>query len=144
MILERVEKDGSVDVIYESSNIVASKYTRGKKDLNIIFKHGGSYTYQNVTESDYLRFELADSQGTELNERIKKYPFLKHENVNVEDILTKIKTLKADEVHSLAVDMVSIMNGITNHFDSTKSIDSVELDKLNRIIVLYNDLKNKK
>ena len=57
MILERVEKDGVVDAIYESSNIVASSYDKIKKNLNITFNYGGNYTYQNVPETDYMRFE---------------------------------------------------------------------------------------
>jgi len=38
MVLERVENDGLVKAIYESSNIVASSYNKVKKDLNITFK----------------------------------------------------------------------------------------------------------
>ena len=37
MILERVEKEGLVEAIYESSNIIASSYDKVKQDLNITF-----------------------------------------------------------------------------------------------------------
>ena len=63
MILERVEKDDLVKVIYESSNVVASTYNKTNKNLNVIFKNGGSYTYQNVSATDYFRFDTSDSHG---------------------------------------------------------------------------------
>ena len=107
MILERVEKDGLVKVIYESSNVVASTYDKNKKDLNVIFKNGGSYTYQNVQSTDYFRFETADSQGKELNTTIKKYAFLKHENVDTDDVVKKIKELKGEEVKAMEVGLVA-------------------------------------
>ena len=40
MIIDKVEKNGIVEAIYESSNIIASKYNQSDKTLNIIFKHG--------------------------------------------------------------------------------------------------------
>jgi hypothetical protein len=98
MILERVEKDELVKAIYESSNVLASTYNRNDKNLNVIFKNGGSYTYQNVSETDYMRFETAESQGKVLNAQIKRYAFLKHDNVDTDDYVKKIKDLKDDEL----------------------------------------------
>ena len=85
MILEKIEKNGLIEVLYESSNIVASKYNKSAKSLSIIFKHGGNYVYSNVPETDYFRFETAESQGKVLNSNIKKYAFIKEENVDVSE-----------------------------------------------------------
>jgi hypothetical protein len=142
MILERVEKDDLVKVIYESSNVVASTYDKNKKDLNVIFKNGGSYTYQNVQPTDYFRFETADSQGKELNTTIKKYAFLKHENVDTDDVIKKIKELKGEEVKAMEVGLVALMKETIDGYDSDNVLTDSQIDRLNKMVgILINAKK---
>lgn len=146
MILKRIEKDGLVEALYESSNIVASSYNKIQKNLNITFKNGGSYTYQGVAETDYVRFETAESQGKVLNSNLKKYSFLKHEPVDVDKIIDKIKDIKNEELDAMLIGiedaMVSFQNSL--HSIDRKDYDYIEkkLDKVSEMITLYKQMKN--
>ena len=71
MILKKQEKNGVVKALYDSSNIVASIYNPATSDLDLIFKAGTKYRYNGVSKSDYMRFEIAESQGTVFNTHIK-------------------------------------------------------------------------
>lgn len=146
MILERVEKDGLIEALYESSNIVASSYNKNQKDLNVTFKNGGNYTYQNVSETDYVRFETAESQGKVLNSNLKKYPFLKHENVNIDDITKRIKAVKNEELDAM---LLGIENAMVDYTNSLHSIDRKDynymekkLDRISEMITLFKNMKN--
>jgi hypothetical protein len=97
MILKKQEKDSITKAIYDSSNICASTYDRANRDLTIIFKNGGQYKYTNVSETDYTRFELADSQGAIFNSHIKKYAFDKLGKVDASSLLTEISSLKENK-----------------------------------------------
>lgn len=141
MILERVEKDGLVKAIYESSNIVASSYDKVKKDLNITFKHGGNYTYQGVGDTDYMRFETADSQGKVLNSNLKKYPFLKHDKVDVDEILEQIEKLNNDEVIAMEVGMMELMRDLVEKFEVQPIFDASGIDKLISMNNTYKEMK---
>jgi hypothetical protein len=141
MILERVEKDGLVKVIYESSNVVASTYEKNKKDLNVIFKNGSSYTYQNVPATDYFRFETSDSQGKELNTTIKKYAFLKHENVDTDDVIKKIKELKVGEIKAMELGLISLMKETVESYGDNNVLTSSNIEKLNKMIGLLINTK---
>lgn len=140
MILERIEKDNSVNAIYESSNIVASAYDKNKNELNITFKHGGNYTYQGVSETDYMRFETADSQGKVLNSHIKSHPTLKHENVDINEIIKKIKAISVEENVAMAVGLVNLMKQVVGHYDDTKALSSADMDKLTSMLAVYNEM----
>ena len=96
MILNKHESEGSIENLYNSSNIVASKYNIGSRKLAIIFNTGRQYLYHDVKKEDYDLFEGAPSQGKMLHSVIKKY---KTERVaDVEDmtpIYEQIKILKS-------------------------------------------------
>mgnify|MGYP003624526911 CR=1 FL=1 len=143
MILERVEKDGLVKAIYESSNIVASTYDKNKKDLNIIFKYGGSYTYQGVPDTDYLRFETAESQGVVLNKNLKKYPHLKHDNVDVSKFLEEITKSNDSEIFAMEDGIIKSMKIMTSDFDNEGVFSINLLDRVSNMVNLYNEIKNK-
>jgi len=140
MILERVEKDKLVKAIYESSNIVASTYNKNNKDLNIIFKHGGSYTYQNVSETDYMRFETADSQGKILNSNLKSYAFLKHDNVDVDVVIKKIKAIKGSETSAMELGISKLMEEMVEHFRDTSKLDTTRVGRLTSMLSVYNQM----
>lgn len=141
MILERVEKDDLVKVIYESSNIVASTYNKTNKNLNIIFKNGGNYTYQNVSSSDYFRFEIAESQGKELNTTIRKYAFLKHDNVDTDEVIKKIKDLKEEEIKSMEIGLINLMGDTIEHYKTTNVLSEPQVDKLGKMISMLLNIK---
>ena len=95
MILNKHEENGSIENIYDSSNILASKYVVATKKLAIIFKGGRQYLYHDVKREDYNTFESAESQGKILNVTIKKYKAEKiDEVVNVTPLLEQISKLK--------------------------------------------------
>jgi len=96
MILKRKEKDGIIKAIYSSSNICASVYNNITNELSVIFNHGGQYKYLDVSKTDYMRFETADSQGSVLNTNIKKYTSSKLDNVDTTEILKEVEELKTE------------------------------------------------
>jgi hypothetical protein len=102
MLLKKVEKDNLIKALYESSNILASIYDSTTGNLEIIFKAGTKYKYPNVSKTDYMRFEIADSQGAVFNTHIKKYTYEKLANVNTtlitEEFLGGDKNFKLKEL----------------------------------------------
>ena len=146
MILESVEKDGLIEALYESSNIVASCYNKNQKDLTVTFKNGGNYTYQGVSETDYFRFETAESQGKVLNSNLKNYPTLKHESVDVNALIERIKNLKNKELDTILIGIEEKIILFTNdlHSINKKDYDFLEkrLDKISEMITVYKNLKN--
>jgi hypothetical protein len=94
MILKREQVETTVKAIYHSSNICASIYDKISKNLIIIFNNGGQYKYNNVSETDYTRFEIAESQGLVLNSHIKKYGFEKLNKVDVSELLKEVQEIK--------------------------------------------------
>ncbi len=101
MILKRVEKENIVKAMYDSSNILASIYDNTTNDLSLIFKGGRKYKYANVSKSDYMRFEIAESQGDVFNTHIKKYSFERLEDVDPTRIITEAEDLKTLEYNAL-------------------------------------------
>ena len=61
-----------------------------KKELTITFNAGRRYTYSNVEHKDYVRFEIAESQGQIFNKHIKKYTTVKNPDVNPTELLNKV------------------------------------------------------
>jgi hypothetical protein len=138
MIIEKVEKNGLVEAIYRSSNIIASTYNQIDGTLKIIFKHGGSYSYSNVENTDYVRFETAESQGKILNSNIKSYAFIKNENVDTKEVINRIKKLKQEEIESFKKMIFKLLN--ENVLSYKNSGNFYDLNKLNKIINTYNKL----
>lgn len=95
MVILKHEEAGAVECLYDSSNVLGSKYVKGEKKLAVIFKSGTQYVYTNVTNEDYKKFESGDSQGKLLNTVIKKYSFEKSkEIIDVTPIIEQIETIK--------------------------------------------------
>jgi hypothetical protein len=142
MILKRQEKDNLVKAIYSSSNICASTYNKSTKDMVIIFSKGGQYQYTGVSESDYLRFEMADSQGSVMNSHIKKYPFTKLADVDTKTIINEVTTLKAAEekikIDAAAAAMVHKMKAVIAHYDNSNGVESGLLSKLKDAMSEYD------
>jgi hypothetical protein len=97
MLLEKQIKEDVVVSHYNSSNLLVSEYNQLTKDLIITFKNGGVYKYDNVPATDYMRFEMADSQGKVLNSLIKpKYSFTRLDDVDADALNQKIAAIKLD------------------------------------------------
>jgi hypothetical protein len=98
MVLLKHEENNSVECIYDSSNVIGSKYLKNERKLAIIFKSGLQYVYKDVTFTDYNLFESGESQGKLLNTVIKKYSFDKSKDiVDISPIMEQINKLKKNE-----------------------------------------------
>jgi len=101
MILKRIEKDNQIKALYDSTNVLGSVYNTESSDLDLIFKSGQKYRYKGVSKADYMRLEIAESQGQVFNTHIKKYAFEKLEKVDPTKILVEADDLKAKEAKAL-------------------------------------------
>jgi hypothetical protein len=144
MILKKQTKDNLVKAIYASSNICASTYDTQTKDLVIIFNNGGQYKYPNVSETDYTRFEIADSQGAIFNSHIKKYDFQKLDKVDTAAIIKEVNELKdADKqikVNHYTKEMIAKMQAVVAYYETTDSIDPALYTKLKSSMGDYENI----
>ena len=139
MIIKREEKDNSINSLYKSSSIVSSIYENDYKKLTIYFTNGGSYTYLDVSKTDYTRFEMAESQGAVLNTHIKKYSYVKNLNVtNIPELLNEIQLIELNEkmskMNATNKELISSMEQIIKYYANRKVITMDSLIKLNQII----------
>jgi hypothetical protein len=144
MLIKKQVTEEKIKSIYESSNICASIYDRGNKNLTIIFKNGGQYKYLNVSERDYTRFEIADSQGAVFTSHIKSYSFEKLDKVDVKEILVEVETIKVSEDkikndYIIKV-MVDSMRDIVRFYDTTGNVESKMFDILKANIDKYESI----
>ena len=148
MILKRQEKDGTVKAIYSSSNICASTYNSTNNELIIIFNHGGQYKYADVTKTDYMRFELAESQGSVLNTHIKKYTSSKLGVVDVTEIIKEVDTLKEEEDKHVSPEtatktMLESMSNIISNYLKNGNVTATSLKELKSGISTYENVTKK-
>lgn len=95
MVLVKNEWDGAIECLYDSSNVLASKYVVKDNKLAIIFSSGRQYVYEDVKKEDYVKFESSESQGKTLNTIIKKYKSeMSKDIVNVTPLKEQINNLK--------------------------------------------------
>jgi len=140
MLLQRKkEADGTIVAIYSSSNILESKYNG--KDLVITFKRGASYTYKDVTEKDYMRFESDESQGVAFNAKIKpKYEFSKNDVVDTTTIESEIDEAKKSEVDEFGVGVMNHMELVVREYKNSNEISEVNLKQISDMIAKYTEL----
>lgn len=95
MVLLKHEENGSIECLYESSNVLGSKYITNEKKLAVIFKSGSQYVYSDVTYEEYRKFELSKSQGKVLNSVVKGHEYEKSPNkVDVTPMVEQINSIK--------------------------------------------------
>ena len=144
MILKKQQKDNLVKAIYASSNICASTYDTQTKDLVIIFNNGGQYKYPDVSETDYTRFEIADSQGVIFNSHIKKYDFQKLDKVDTASIIKEVNELKdADKqikVNHYTKEMITKMQAVITYYENSDSIDPALYTKMKSTMGDYENI----
>lgn len=74
MVLQSVEdQEGKISSLYDSSNVLASKYDPLSRKLVIIFSNGGQYLYEDVTKNTFDNFQKSKSQGNAVHSLIKKH-----------------------------------------------------------------------
>lgn len=134
MILTRVEKDNQVEALYESSNIISSKYDKGTNKLSLVFKGGTEYIYENVDISDYHKLELADSQGVAFNKYLRSYPFVKGDKVDIIALHKRLEDAKQAEIDALTVNIVELSNLIANEYSTTGDVSEINLNDMIRLI----------
>ena len=141
MLLKRQEKNEIIKTIYSSSNICASTFDKNNKNLTIIFNNGGQYLYNGVSETDFTRFELSDSQGTIFNSHIKKYPFEKLDKIDPKEILNEVSNLKIAEdkakTNAVIKLMFNKMKDLVTFYDTTDSIEPNLFEKVKIAISEY-------
>lgn len=143
MLLKRQEKNGLIRGLYESSNILASTYNESTNDLEIIFKSGTKYKYSNVSKSDYMRFEIAESQGVVFNSHIKKYAFEKLENVDVNEIISEANSLAEVEIESRKKEIIETIGGFNPSINDSNESFINSLNKLQTKITEFLEFMKK-
>lgn len=142
MLLKTQEQDNKKKSIYASSNICASIYDKSTSALTILFNNGGQYVYEGVTNTDYTRFEMADSQGAVFNSHIKKYPFQKLDKVDVKDILVEVTKIQGAEdkakIDYAVKVMIDQMKAVITYYDTTTDVESGLLSKAKDAIAAYD------
>lgn len=141
-LIKRIEKDDEVLVTYDSSNILSSKFDKKTNDLTITFKKGKQYLYENVSNTDYMRFEIAESQGKVFNSHIKQYKTKQLEDANnATDVEKEIAEIKQKEllekIESKKQQLIHHMETITLIAKSAK----LSIESLDRLILLSNEYK---
>lgn len=106
MLIKKQVTDEAVVSHYNSSNLMVSEYNQLNKDLIITFKNGGVYKYDKVSATDYMRFEMAESQGKVLNSLIKpNYTFTRLEDVNAAELDEKINSINQDNLKDFQLEI---------------------------------------
>ena len=137
MLLKRTQKENLIESTYDSSNILSSKYDKDSKKLTITFKRGVQYTYMDVSASDYLRFETAESQGAVLNSHIKSHSFEKGDVVDAKIIQEEIDKLKKEELILMQQSIIDDMESITYEFNTNDKFIEAQLMVLAKRITNY-------
>jgi len=123
MILKRKEKENTIKALYDSSNILGSTYDSNTGDLTLIFKAGTQYKYNGVSKSDYMRFEIAESQGKVFNTHIKKYSYVKLDDIDTSKISLEADDLRNQEkaalIEAKKLEVVNKINYLA-HINDTK------------------------
>lgn len=95
MILQSVQdQEGKISTLYDSSNVLASKYDPSSRKFVIIFSNGGQYLYEDVTKHTFDEFQKAKSQGSAVHSIIKKHSSKKIGVIDVSTIVEDITKLK--------------------------------------------------
>jgi len=95
MVLNKYEENGSIECLYDSTNILGSIYITTDKKLAIIFGSGRQYVYEGVKYEDYKKFESSESQGKTLHTILKKYPYTQSKDtLDVSPLLEQINEIK--------------------------------------------------
>lgn len=145
MILKKTKKDDSIHAVYDSSTVLESIFHPKENILEITFKGGTKYRYNEVKDTDYFRFETAESQGSVLNSHIKKYSFSKMDKVDITSLTEEIKTLKKLEKEALIRGRQEILvEAMNNVQEESKGSLYINDEALNYLVTCINEYKTSK
>jgi hypothetical protein len=136
MLIKRIEKDGIIKALYESSNVMASTYNTSNSSLVIVFGTGVGYKYDDVSAVDYAKFELADSQGKIFNKHIKQHTYNVIGEYDLEALKKEMKATKADEIAKINRELKEFAQEIAEH-------EELNEEALANLVQLYNIRKQK-
>lgn len=144
MLLQKeTRNERTTKALYSSSNICASFYDKQTKELIITFNNGGQYKYADVSYTDYVRFELADSQGAIFNSHLKKYKFENLGKTNTQDILDEVNVLKEAEKKAMVSHTGKVVGALakslSTYYDTTEKIEPAMLESLKKAIEDYEN-----
>lgn len=130
-------KEDVIEALYESSNIVASKYYKNTNNLTITFKTGQEYVYEGVPSKEYHIFELADSQGVAFNKYLKQFPFSKGDLVDVVLLREQMEQVKQEELKSLEEQIALDAHMIYLAYDTDKVLDPNQIEAYANLLKVY-------
>lgn len=144
-LLKKEEQGNEVKSLYESSNILSSTYDKATKDLYIVFKKNNiKYKYPNVKETDYFRFETAESQGKVFNSHIKDYEFENLGAVDTAQTLADLSEAKAQNKANYEKYIVDVMKSFITRYETNGNAFTTDyqkyFDDINTNLTNYNDL----
>lgn len=142
MLVKRNVKGTVIECLFSSSNVLSSKYDTSNQELTVVFNAGTQYKYNGVRMTDYSRFELSDSQGKELNGRIKGYPSTKLENVNTTELVREIHEYAPKEMGKTEKQLILTMEAFLMAHKSKSSIDMKELENVEFFINKVKESKS--
>lgn len=121
-IIKKIISESVIETMYDSSNILASKYDTANKNLIITFKNGGRYQYPDVSYTDYYNLDNADSQGVVFNSSIRKnYPtFHKLDSIDVEEY---IKDMNAKGLNDEEMKLIQLMTEFVGKHANADKMD---------------------
>lgn len=95
---------GYIESVFDSTNILRTTYFPKQERLYISFGRGDTYSYSNVTETIYKKFEEVESQGkffiTEIKKKPNDFPFRKEFSLypwEIEEVRKIITEKKNDD-----------------------------------------------
>lgn len=142
MLVKRNEKENVIECLFSSSNVLSSKYDKSSLELTVVFNQGTQYKYKGVRMTDYTRFELSDSQGKELNGRIKEYPVEKLANVNTTNLVREIHEYSPKEMTKEEKQLIVAMEAFLIAHKNKSAIDMKELENVEYFIGKVKEAKN--
>jgi hypothetical protein len=101
-----------------------------------------------VSNTDYTRFEIAESQGSVLNTHIKKYSTEKLDNVDVSEILKEVEGLEAETKVEISPEqatkeLLQTMTDVMSNYFKNGNITSASIKTLKENISTYESIKTK-
>jgi hypothetical protein len=138
MLIKRNTNNDVIEAMYESSNIVASKYDKNNNALFITFKTGAEYLYENVPAKDYHMFELAESQGKIFNKYIKPYyKMSKHGDVDIVQLKERMEQAKQEEINGMMREVALTAKNVHDFYNTNNVVDIEQVRVLRNLVNSY-------
>lgn len=139
MLIKKYRKnneDGNKEIsLYKSSNIFASEFDYDNNELIVIFKRGAKYKYKDVERTDYTRFNIAESQGKELNQLIiPKYDYIREEDVDIDQYQRSVEKAVKEEIEGLEEELYELIGECEIEYSENKTFSKSSINALESTI----------